>query len=176
VISRGGDAGDVNGNRAWLANAFSKPDRLYGLEFGGSYYDDKITLADGREFGEQIVSTHAVWLKEDPEIIAEYASVRHDEIGGSTVTWNHAYYIQAAYRLPQFNRLWKPYFRFEHVGVNANDVVFHVQPVLKLDGSTLGLRYDASEFAAVKGEFRTWTRGEGSERNYGGFFQVCFTF
>ncbi len=46
VISRGGDAGDINGNRAWLANVFAKPDKVFGLEFGGSVYGDSVTLAD----------------------------------------------------------------------------------------------------------------------------------
>jgi len=48
-----------------------------------------------------------------------------------------------------------------------------VQP---LDGSTLGLRYDASLFAAIKAEYRSWTRGTGSVRDQGGFFQLAFTF
>jgi hypothetical protein len=174
VISRAGDAGDVNGNRAWLVNAFSKPDRAFGLEFGGSYYADTVSLVTAREFDEQIVSGHVVWQHEDPELIAEYAAVRHAEPGGSNVTWSHGYYVQAAYRLPMFNRLWKPYFRFEHLGIEADDVVFAGVP--ELDGSTAGVRYDASPFAAIKGEFRTWTRGETTPRNYGGFFQICFTF
>jgi hypothetical protein len=174
VISRAGDPGDVNGNRAWLANAFSKPDRLYGLEFGTSVYGDKITLGSSRQFSEQIVSAHVAWQKEDPELIAEFANIRHDEIDNPSAMWSHAYYIQGAYRLPQLNRKWKPYVRFEHVGVNAQDAVY--QGVLNLDGTTTGMRYDASSFAAVKGEFRTWTRGHDTQRNYGGFFQVSFTF
>jgi len=173
VISRGGDAGDANGNRAWLVNGFSKPDRLYGLEFGGSLYGDTVTTAAAGDFGERIVSAHVAWSKEDPEIIAEVASVRHRKSGSSDVTWNHAYYIQAAYRLPAFNR-WKPYYRFEHIGIGAGEVVFAAVP--RLDGSTAGVRYDASPLAAIKGEVRSWTRGEGSVRNVGGFFQVCFTF
>jgi hypothetical protein len=174
VISRAGDAGDVNGNRAWVANLYSKPDQAYGLQFGGSIYGDKITLANTREFNERILSAHAVWQKEDPELIFEFAAVRHREIGGVVVTWSKAFYIQAAYRLPRFDRLWKPYFRFEHVGPEARDVVF--ADVLALDGTTLGLRFDASPHAAIKGEFRTWRRGDEVPRNYGGFFQVCFTF
>jgi hypothetical protein len=174
VISRAGDAGDSNGNRAWLGNVFAKPDRLFGLQVGGSVYSDKITLSTGREFREQIVSGHAVWQKEDPELIAEIAAIRHSEVGSASNTWSHAYYVQAAYRLSQFNRLLKPYFRFEHIGIPAADVVFQTVP--RLDGSTLGLRYDASLFAAIKGEFRTWRRGADLPRNYGGFFQICFTF
>jgi hypothetical protein len=38
------------------------------------------------------------------------------------------------------------------------------------------VRYDFSPFAAAKAEYRTWTRGEGSVRNHGGFLQLCFTF
>ena len=85
VISRAGDPGDVNGDRAWLANGFSKPDRLYGLEFGASVYGDTITLSSSRQFSEQIVSAHVVWQKEDPEIIAEFANIRHDEIDNPPV-------------------------------------------------------------------------------------------
>jgi hypothetical protein len=174
VISRGGDAGDVNDDKAWLVNLFSKPDRFYGLEVGASLYGDKATTASARNFSERIISAHVAWQKEDPEIIAEFASIRHDEVGSPSVTWSHAYYVQAAYRLPQLNRLWKPYYRFEHIGVNADDAVF--QGVPSLDGSTAGVRYDASSFAAIKGEFRAWRRGEDTPRNVGGFFQVCFTF
>src|SRR5207248_2005563 len=96
VISRGGDAGDVNGNRAWLANVFAKPDKLFGLQVGGSTYFDKVTLATAREFEERIVSGHVVWQKENPELIAEVAGVRHEEPGTSVVTWSHAYYVQGA--------------------------------------------------------------------------------
>jgi hypothetical protein len=175
VISRAGDAGDVNGNRAWLLNGFSKPDKPFGLEFGGSFYRDLVTLPASGDFDETIVGGYVIWHKEDPEIIAEFANVRHqDEPGAKPGTWSHAYYIQGAYRLPWQNRLWKPYARFEHVGVNPGDVVFAT--VLDLDQTLVGLRYDASQFAAIKGEFRTWTRGDESLRNYGGFLQISFTF
>jgi len=175
VISRAGDAGDVNGNRAWLLNGFSKPDKPFGLEFGGSFYRDLVTVSASGDFDETIVGGYVIWHKEDPEIIAEFANVRHqDDPGAKPGTWSHAYYIQGAYRLPWQNRLWKPYVRFEHVGVNPQDVVFASVP--NLDQTLLGLRYDASQFAAIKGEFRTWTRGEASQRNYGGFFQISFTF
>jgi hypothetical protein len=175
AISRAGDAGDINGERAWLVTLFSKPDRAFGLEFGASLYGDTVTVPAGA-FDERIVSGYAAWQKEDPEIIAEFASIRHagrENRNGSS-TWSHAFYVQAAYRLPQFDRLWKPYVRFEHIGIDAADAVFATVP--NLDGSTIGVRYDASSYAALKGEVRTWRRGEGTRRNYGGFFQVCFTF
>lgn len=174
VISRGGDAGDSNARRAVLANLYVKPNTPYGLRVGGSAYADTITLSGGREFSERIIAGHAAWQKEDPEVLAEFASVRHQESGTTGVNWSHAYYVQVAYRLPGNGHLWKPYYRFEHVGVSAADAAFATVP--GIDGSTLGVRYDFSLFAAFKGEYRTWTRGAGSPRNHGGFFQVSFTF
>jgi hypothetical protein len=174
VISRGGDPGDVNGHRAWLANAYIRPDRLFGLQTGGAIYGDRVTLANGSEFDEQIVAAHAVWEKETPEIVAEFAGVRHKNRETGVVAWTPAFYVQVAYRLDAGGGLWKPYFRFEHIGVNALDAMFATVP--SLDGATVGIRYDASLLAAVKGEYRTWTRGEGSARNHGAFFQICFAF
>ena len=174
VISRAGDAGDVNNNRAVLATAFVKPDQLYGLQAGGSVYADTITLSTGRTFSERIVSAHAVWNKENPELIAEFAAVRHDENTAATPTWSKAFYVQAAYRLADTLHQYKPYFRFEHIGINATDAVY--TGVNNLDGATVGIRYDLAAYAAVKGEYRTWTRGAGTVRNQGGFLQVSFTF
>ena len=174
VISRGGDAGDSNGQLAWLVNAFLKPDRLFGLQAGGALYGDRVTLASKEEFDEQIITAHAVWQKETPEVVFEYAAVRHENRQNGVVAWTPAFYIQVAHRLKVNNALWKPYFRFEHIDVNKTDVMF--ANVQSLDSTTLGVRYDASQFAAIKGEYRTWTRGENTVRNHGGFFQLCFTF
>ena len=175
VISRAGDAGDINGNRAYLVNAFAKPDFAYGLEFGGSYYHDLLTIPTSvPNIGEQIVSAHVAWSREDPEFIAEFAGVRHEVVGTTSPTWNHAFYVQGAYRLPQFDRLWKPYYRFEHIDIGAGEVAFATVPML--DESTVGVRYDATQLAALKFEYRTWTRGPNTLRNHGGFFQLSFTF
>src|SRR5262249_8664970 len=54
VISRDGDFGDLNNNRAWLVNAFVKPDKLYGLQIGGSAYRDEISLTTGQAAREWI--------------------------------------------------------------------------------------------------------------------------
>ena len=174
VISRGGDAGDVNGDLAWLVNGFIKPDRLFGLQAGGAFYEDRVRLQSGAEFDEQIVSAHAVWQKETPEIIFEYAGVRHRDRTTGVVAWTPAFYVQAAYRLPFADAMWKPYFRFEHIDVNTADVMFAGVP--SLDATTVGVRWDVAPLAAIKFEYRTWTRGSGTVRNQGGFFQLCFTF
>jgi len=172
-LTRAGDAGDVNNHRAWMVNLFSRPDRFYGLQAGGSFYRDKITRVDGRNFREWIASGHIVWQREDPELIAEFANVNHREVGFMETFNTQTFYIQAAYRLPWFEQLWKPYYRFDYADVPAADPVF--QSLSSLRGSTVGLRYDISNFASFKFEFRHQRR-QGQSNINGVFLQNSFTF
>jgi hypothetical protein len=174
VISRGGDAGDNNARPAYVLNVFTKPDRAFGLQAGGSLYLDRVSVPGRPEFSERIVAAHAVWQQGDPELIAEIAHVRHERIGGGAASGNVAYYIQTAYRLPSFNKVLKPYYRFEHINIDAADQVF--TGVMNLDGSTLGVRYDLSTYAAIKTEARIRRRVQDLPRTNGWFLQVCFTF
>jgi hypothetical protein len=173
VISRSGDFGDVNNNRAWLVNLFVKPDKLYGLQAGGSAYRDEITLG-ATSYREWITSGHVVWARENPEVIAEVANVRHEGIGSIGGLSNSvAYYVQAAYRLPWLERLWKPYYRFEYIHIPKSDTVFRLVP--SLAESIVGMRYDISSFAAIKLEYRNIAR-PGQPRVNGAFAQTSFTF
>jgi len=174
VISRAGDAGDNNGRPAWLLNVFTKPDKAFGLQVGGSAYFDRVSIAGSPEFNERILSGHVVWQHEDPEVIAEIADIRHDEVGGVLSESSLAYYGQVAYRLPVFDRLWKPYVRFEHINIAHADPVFAGVP--NLDGSTIGVRYEASSFAAVKVEGRFRRRVTDQPSTNGVFAQISFTF
>jgi hypothetical protein len=174
VISRAGDAGDNNGRPAWVLNVFSKPDALFGLQVGGSLYLDRVTTAGSPEFDERITAAHVVWQREDPEVIAEISDVHHQQVGGESDGSSLAYYIQTAYRLPWFGRALKPYYRFEHLDINEGDRAFTGVP--NLDGSTFGVRYDISMYAAIKTELRVRRRAADRARTNGGFLQVAFTF
>ncbi len=180
VISRGGDFGDINNNRAWLVNLFSQPDRFYGLQYGVSLYRDKINPVSGIPSREWIESAHIVWQKENPELIAEFSNVTHNTIGlgptlvGAGQQYNsQAWYVQAAYRLPFWDRLWKPYYRYEYIHIPRGDTIFALVP--NLSGSTAGIRYDISSFAAIKLEYRNQRR-LGIPRVNGIFAQTSFTF
>jgi len=174
VLSRAGDAGDLNDNRAWLLTLFAKPTGLFGFQVGGSVYRDKITLFSGRDFREWITSGHIVWQRENPEFIAEVANVNHQQVGGGTAFNSQAFYVQVAYRLPWFEKLWKPYYRYEYIHIPLSDIVF--QGVPDLSGSTVGLRYDISSFAAIKAEYRNDRRLPGVPHTNGAFLQTSFTF
>src|SRR5258707_12388863 len=77
VISRPGDFGDVNNNRAWLINAFIKPNRPYRLRVGGSVYRDAVNPLNGPAATELIQAGHIVWDRENPECIRQFANVSH---------------------------------------------------------------------------------------------------
>ena len=173
VISRSGDIGDINNNRAWLVNAFVKPNRLYGLQVGGSVYRDAISPLGVPAAREWIQSAHIAWLKETPEVIAEFANVSHQPVGGGPSVHSQAFYAQAAYRLPGDARLWKPYYRFEYMHIPQADAIFRSVP--SFAASTVGMRYDISSFAAFKMEYRHYNRRNLPSIN-GAFLQTSFTF
>jgi hypothetical protein len=173
VISRAGDAGDVNNNRALVGTVFVRPDSPSDFQAGGAVYVDKISLEDG-DHRELILNAHVAWTRETPEIIAEYARVRHRDIATDVGYVSWAYYAQGAWRLPFGGARWKPYTRWEEMRVAEGDVVF----ASLQDRRTFiaGMRFDASDLVAVKSEYRR-QRGAGGENWInGGFAQVAFSF
>ncbi len=178
LLSRDGDAGDVNGNRAVVAEIFARPAKLFGMQIGGSFYHDEITPDAGTPavaagtYREWIAAGHIAYTKENPEFIAEFANVRHiSNLTGRE--WNsQGMYTQVAYRLPGDARAWKPYYRFEYIHVPATDPILLVPNLL---GHTAGVRYDITDFAAFKIEYRSSRRTPVLTTN-GLFLQTAFTF
>jgi len=156
VLSRAGDWGDINNNKAWLATVFVRPDKLLGLQAGGSIYRDKIDVTGKPESQEWIESAHLVWAKQHPEFIAEFFNINHRIAGTNVVTNNQAWYAQLAYRLP-FAARWKPYYRYEAIHTPTADVIFRGLN-LSLSSSTAGVRFDISDYAAFKFEYRNQAR------------------
>ena len=144
---------------------------------GVSVYRDKITLANtlpnGNNFREWISAAHLVWSKESPEFLAEFANVNHRNILTNFVTNSQAFYAQVGYRLPWLERTLKPYYRFEHTHTSLSEQVFTNQDLV---GSIIGLRYDITNYAAFKGEYRNSKRLPTDPRVNGVFFQTDFTF
>jgi hypothetical protein len=181
VISRPGDAGDINNNRAWVAKLYARPPKLYGLELGASFYQDKITLVTptAQDFREWIASAYLVWTKGAPEFLAEFDNVHHRSILTNQVANNDAFYVQFAYRLPWLERSLKPYYRFEYAHMPLSEQVFtHFDQ----GESIVGLRYDISSYAAFKSEYR-YTKSQPGVLGLlaqpainGLFFQTDFTF
>ena len=192
IISRPGDAGDVNNNRAWVANIFARPVKLYGLELGASVYRDKINcqnnpivpvvpgcrLTNGKDYREWITSAFVVWTKGAPEFLAEVVNVNHRQVLTDRATNSQGLYAQFAYRLPWFENTLKPYYRFEYIHTPPSEAVL---ANLDLVESIVGLRYDISNYAAFKSEYRHASRNALQTPAFNGtinglFLQTSFTF
>jgi hypothetical protein len=86
---------------------------------------------------------------------------------------SQALYVQTAYRLPTRLKQWKPYYRFEYTHIPLSDAIFKAVP--SFNGSTAGVRYDISSFAAFKFEYRKYAVRKLPDIN-GVFAQTSFTF
>jgi len=88
-------------------------------------------------------------------------------------TNSQAFYVQVGYRLPWFDKTLKPYYRYEYTHTPLSEQVFTNQD---LQGSTIGMRYDISNYAAFKAEYRYTKREISNPWVNGFFFQTAFTF
>lgn len=172
ILSRGGDAGDPNTNRAWLAQVLARPVQPDGLEIGGSVYRDRLSVGAGPAIDEWIVSGHAAWTRGAPELLTEFIAVRHEDEPTGTEYDSRAFYVQAAYRLPGKAHPVKPYARYEKLDVAASEPVFTF-PDLQV--VTAGVRLDLVELAAFKAEYRN-EQADGFERVNALLLQTSFTF
>src|SRR2546430_3447907 len=155
ILSKAGDRGDSNDNRTLWASVFARPVRFYGLQFGGSVYGDKLSPDPGKNFGEWITSADVVWTKERPEFLSEFANAQHRDLQTSQTFNSQAFYVQLAYRLSWLESKWKPYYRFEYIHRPANEPVWDVSGlsnVADLGSSTVGGRYDITNYSAFKGD------------------------
>jgi len=155
TISRAGDAGDVNNNRAWITGLRVSPGDLRHLELGGAVYVDRVKPTAGAGVRERIFAGHVVWSSERPELIAEYANSRHEQEGTGTTVHSEAGYVQLAYRLPGSADAFKPYGRWERVIVPPTDPLLGaLTPNLNYTALIAGLRWDFAPVAALKAEYR----------------------
>ena len=177
-IARAGDSGDVNNNRAWLGNFYLRPPALRHFQIGGSVYHDEITVPNistsPENFREWIASGHLIWTGETPEFYAEFANVHHrSELTGRTFD-NQGGYVQIAYRLPFDAKKWKPYYRYDYLEVPANEPT--LPDFVNVRKSTFGMRYDISDFAAFKAEYRNGRGNPLPQRSNVLALQTAFTF
>ena len=172
VLSRGGDAGDPNTNRAWLVELSARPIVPYGLRVGGGLYRDRLSTSTRPSIDEWIWSGFAAWTRETPELLAEFIAVHHRDGQAGAAYDSRAFYLQAACRLPGRAHPVKLYSRYEEMDVAAAEPVFGFPDLQVL---TAGLRFDVTALAACKVEYRNeFLAGPG--RADALLFQTSFTF
>jgi hypothetical protein len=153
-VARAGDAGDLNGDKAWMLQLLTKPRNMRGFSAGISVYSDEIEMETSPDVEESTVVAHAAWSNESPEIIFEYLYSEHELATDSSVNGDvEAWYAQFAYRLPGKRRNWKPYARVERTRVDDTDPLLGTEG-LDYDGGILGIRWDFNPYATLKAEYR----------------------
>ena len=171
VVTRAGDAGDINRARAALFAARLRPFDN-GFAIGASVYSDRVEV-NPDSYDELITSAHAVWDRGAPELIAEYARVRHEPRTSGAESLSDGWYAHLGWRLGGPLHRFKPYARIEHVDVSMTDPVF-AQTLTDYRAGIAGLRFDFDALATIKGEYRRERFGANADFVNGFYVQVAF--
>jgi hypothetical protein len=160
---------DENNGKSFNIGAFARPDSLPGFQAGFSVYRDHLTPEGGPNINETIFAGHVVYQNNEWEILHEGVVVRHALRGSNTTFNTPGFYSQFSRR---FGRS-RPYFRYEYVNAPSGDPILF--DVGRLNGPSVGFRFDLSEFVAFKTQYdRLGRRGLDSINKLG--LQLAFTF
>jgi hypothetical protein len=135
---------DENNYKAFNLALFARPEAIRGLQVGFSGYHDRLMPVGHPRVDETIVAAHAVYMAPKFEWLNEVVLVRHASDGSSKVFNTPGWYTQIAKRFGSY----QPYFRYQYINASDREPIFPA--VGRIEGPSVGLRYDASESVALK--------------------------
>jgi len=135
---------DENNRKAFNLALFARPESVRGLQIGFSGYHDKLIPLGMPRVDETILAAHAVYMVPKFEWLNEVVLVRHSPEGTSRVFNTPGFYTQIAKRFGSY----QPYFRYQYINASDQEPIF--PDVGRMDGPSVGVRYDASESVALK--------------------------
>jgi hypothetical protein len=172
---------DANNSKSINGGLYLRPDWASGLQTGFSFRQDNLTVP-GPDISETIATVHAVFTNSKYEILNEGVLVRHVEPSGP-IFRTSCFYSQWS---RGFGNI-RPYFRYQYFNAPNNDPVWiYASPngyaplndtnfVGRLNGPSVGVRYDFSPHAALKLQYDRYDlRGLPSVNGLNS--QVAFTF
>lgn len=173
---------DANNSKSVNGGLFLRPEKISGLQLGFSVRHDNRSLPGPPAVSETIATVHAVFINSKYEILNEGVLVRHVEPTGPVFTTT-AFYTQWSRAFHD----WRPYFRYQYFNAPNNDPVYvfaspndYAPPaatgfVGRLNGPSVGVRYDFTAHSAVKLQYdRISLRGFDTVN--GLTSQIAFTF
>ncbi|PYU45964.1 MAG: hypothetical protein DMG53_13155 [Acidobacteria bacterium] len=144
---------DENNRKSVNFAVFARPDAVRGLQAGFSIYRDLLAPQNSPRVGETILAAHAVYVGLSFEWLNETLLLRHAPQGTSRVFNTPGFYTQVSRRFGSY----RPYVRYQYVNASQSEPVF---PDVGLrHGPSVGLRYDLSEFVALKLQYDYTARG-----------------
>jgi hypothetical protein len=159
---------DENTHKAFNLALFARPEAVHGLQVGFSGYHDLLSPG-GPNISETILDGYAVLVRPKFEWLNEALVVRHAPQGTSRLFNTPGFYTQIS---KQFGA-YRPYFRYQYVNAPPDEPLFSY--VGLRHGPSIGVRYDASEFVALKLQY-DYTALRQQPASNGLALQVGFTF
>ena len=168
------NASDHNNSKAVNFGLSAKPDKIPGLIVGFSIRHDYLSDALNLRVAETIPVFYAVFTNSKYEWLNEGMFVTHTLPGGGT------FHTPGLYT--QFSRKfghYRPYFKYDYVNAPLNDPIYgnpaEIDPVGRVNGPSLGLRWDFTTHSAVKLQYQREGLA-GVPSTNGGNAQFDFTF
>lgn len=135
---------DEQNHKAYNLAIFARPEAVRGLQVGFSLYKDLLVPANLTRVDESIFAAHAVFVRTGFEWLNEALLVRHAIQATSRTFDTPGFYSQISKQFGAF----RPYVRYQYVNSSNTEPIF---PDVGLrHGPSIGLRYDATEFVALK--------------------------
>jgi len=168
------NAFDGNNSKAVNINISAKPERIPGLDVGFSVRHDNLSDVNNLHVSEVIPVVYVVYANSRYEWLNEAMLVSHSEPIGP-VYRTPGWYTQLSRRFGPY----RPYFRYSYVNASPNDPIYgnptEIAPVGRINGPTVGMRYDFGEHAAVKAQYDR-EEAAGLRATNGAAAQFSFTF
>ena len=144
---------DENNRKSVNFAVFARPEAVRGLQAGLSIYHDLLAPLNSPRIGETIFAAHAVYTGLSFEWLNEALLLRHAPQGTSRVFDTPGFYTQVSKRFGSY----RPYVRYQYVNASQSEPVF--SDVGLRHGPSVGLRYDLSDFVALKLQYDYTARG-----------------
>lgn len=161
---------DENTHKALNFAVFARPEAIHALQVGFSAYRDRLTPSALPAIDETILAAHAVYTGLDFEWLNEALVISNAPQGTPRVFHTPGFYSQISRRF----RSYRPYFRYQYINAPVNEPIFSPNVGLQ-HGPSFGLRYDMSEFVAVKMQY-DYTMLRGDRAFHTVALQTGFTF
>jgi hypothetical protein len=147
-----------------------RPEWLEGLLLGGNIYRDR-QFPDGvRGVQQTISSMYAVYNNSNWEFLNEVVVLSNrDEVSRRTYN-SPLMYAQVSRRFGEY----RPYFRYQYLNSVAGDPLNQWQG--RYEGPAVGVRYNVSQYAALKLQYSRLGVPAGLSSPYGVNMQMAFTF
>ena len=168
---------DSNNFKALNGLIFFRPSFLYGLQLGFGGYWDKIEKAKNltEDLREVIAGVHLIYDAHHLQFMAEGFRIHHHGKTSGEDLQTYGYYAQLGYEIEQ----WTPYIKYDQIDFPKKDdrfwanTHFHQQDLYRLTG---GLRFDITDFNALKFEYRLEDRKGGDSLINALKVQTAWTF